>query len=242
MKGDVAVRDDRIAKVGRIDPSEAKEVIDATGLIVSPGFIDIHSHSDGYLLENPKAESTVRQGITTVGVGNCGLSAAPIGGDYRPSKSIMPDKLEWDWTTMGDYLARLEKKGVSVNVVPLVGHSNIRGVVMGYKRGKPSRMEMEKMKDVLREALDEGAWGMSSGLIYPTGSFSDREEMAELCQVVRERGGIYNTHIRGQGETMIAAFMEALDVARDPEFRSTFITIRGWAMQTLPRSCSPFPW
>ena len=214
VRADVAIRKDKIIKVGSIDSSEAKEVVDATGLIVSPGFIDIHSHSDGYLLENPKAESTIRQGITTVGVGNCGLSAAPIGGDYRPSKSIMPDKLEWDWTTMGDYLHKLEKKGISLNVVPLVGHSNIRGVVMGYKRGKPSKAEMEKMKDVLQEALDDGAWGMTSGLIYPTGSFSDQDEMTELCKVVKERGGIYNTHIRGQGDTMIAAFMEALKVAQ----------------------------
>lgn len=211
---DVAIRKDRIVKVGSVALNGAQKVIDATGLIVSPGFIDIHSHSDGYLFENPKAESTIRQGITTVGVGNCGLSAAPIGGEYRPSKSIMPDTLEWDWVTMGDYLEKLEQKGVSLNVVPLVGHSNIRGMAMGYRTGKPSKTELEKMKEVLRKAMDDGAWGMTSGLIYPTGSFSDQEEMAELCRVVRERGGIYNTHIRGQSDTLLAATMEALDVAR----------------------------
>jgi N-acyl-D-amino-acid deacylase len=214
VKADVAVSKDKIVKVGHIDADQAKEVIDATDFIVSPGFIDIHSHSDGYLFENPKAESTVHQGITTVGVGNCGMSAAPISAEFRPSKSIMPDKLEWDWVTMGDYLKKLEQKGISVNVVPLVGHSNVRGVVMGYKTGKPSKVELEKMKDVLQKAMHDGAWGMSSGLIYPTGSFSDQEEMAELCKVVRERGGVYHTHIRGQGETMIAATLEAFEVAR----------------------------
>ena len=129
-QADIAISGGRIVQVGKIKTNEAEETIDASGFIVAPGIIDIHSHSDGYLLENNRAESTIRQGVTTVVVGNCGMSAAPIPGEYRPTTSIMPAKLNWDWVTMEDYLNKLEKKGVSVNVVPLVGHSNVRGAVM----------------------------------------------------------------------------------------------------------------
>lgn len=219
-QADVAIKGGKIVRVEKIDAGgievrDAKEIIDASGLMVAPGIIDIHSHSDAYLLENPRAESTIRQGITTVVMGNCGMSAAPIGGDYRPSKSIMPDKLVWDWVTMDDYLNQLAHKGVSVNVVPLVGHSNIRGTVMGYRGGKPSNQEMDQMKQVLRDALDAGVWGMSTGLIYPPGSFADEQELTDLLKIVAPTGGVHHTHIRGQGETLIAAVQEVLAVTLD---------------------------
>jgi N-acyl-D-amino-acid deacylase len=114
---------------------------------------------------------------------------------------------------MEDYLNKLEKKGVSVNVVPLVGHSNVRGAVMGYKNGRASEKELSEMKKVLQEALNQGAWGMSTGLIYPPGSFADEEEQTELLKLVAEQEGVYHTHIRGQGESLIAAMREAINVA-----------------------------
>lgn len=210
---DIAVSGGKIVRMGKFDIIDADRVIDATGLMVIPGIIDIHSHSDGYLLENPKAESTIRQGVTTVAVGNCGLSAAPIYGDYRPSTSIMPAKLKWDWVTMADYCDTIEQKGVSVNVVPLVGHSNVRAAAMGYRSGRASAEELDTMKQVLQESLDAGAWGMSIGLIYPPASFSDRNELIELLKVVARKGGVHHAHIRGQGETLIAAVQEAIDVS-----------------------------
>ena len=212
QKADIAIRDKRIAKIGVVNDSEAREIIDANGMIVAPGFIDIHSHSDGYLLDNPKAESKIRQGITTEVIGNCGMSAAPVGGTYRPSKSILPDPKR-DWSTMGDYLKELEETGISVNVVPLIGHSNIRGIVMGYENGHPSHDQLARMKEVLEEALDSGAWGMSAGLIYPPGSFSSTEELIELCKVVERHNGVFHIHMRGQGDRLIAATMEALEIA-----------------------------
>ncbi|MBA7496459.1 D-aminoacylase [subsurface metagenome] len=192
-QADVAISGEKIAKVGNINASAAKKTIDAKDLIVSPGFIDIHSHSDAYLIENPKAESKIRQGVTTEVVGNCGMSTAPVSGDYKPPKSIIPEELEMNWATMGSYLDKLEENGASVNVAPLVGHSNIRGLVMEYKSGQVSDRQLNKMKEVLEEALDSGAWGMSSGLIYPPGSFSDEEELTELCKLVKEYDGVYHT-------------------------------------------------
>jgi N-acyl-D-amino-acid deacylase len=214
VRADVAVADGRIVRVGTHDGEEVRTTIDAAGLIVAPGFIDIHSHSDGFLLENPRAESLVRQGITTVVMGSCGMSAAPLFGEYRPSASIMPAKLKWDWRSVPEYLDRLESTGVSLNVIPLVGHGNIRGAVKGYGAGDATASELTEMKRILAEALDGGTWGMSSGLIYPPGSFTSQGELVALLGTVHRHGGVYHTHIRGQGENLLAAMSEAIDTAR----------------------------
>jgi len=211
---DIGIKGDRIIEIGYLNESESREVINAQDYIVSPGFIDIHSHSDTYLLINPKAESKIRQGVTTEVIGNCGLSAAPLGGKYQPTKSILSDNIETNWTTMSGYLSHLEKKGSSVNVVPLVGHNNIRGAVMGYKNGHPSPGELKKMKGLTQEAFDAGVWGFSTGLIMPPGSSSGTEEIIALCKVVAQRKGVYHTHIRGQGDRLLSAIIEAIDIAK----------------------------
>jgi len=213
-KMDVGIKGDRIVKLGNIELSEAKKKIDAKDFVVSPGFIDIHSHSDTYLIANPKAESKIRQGVTTEVIGNCGLSAAPLGGKYEPPKSILSDNIQTNWVSMSDYLIQLEKSGSSVNVAPLVGHNNIRGAVMGYDGGSPSSKQFGQMKELLQEALDAGAWGMSTGLIMPPGSSSKTEEIVELCKLVSKNGGVYHTHIRGQGDRLLSAIMEAIDIAK----------------------------
>ena len=213
-KLDIGIKSDRIVKIGDLKFSEAKETIDATNLVISPGFIDIHSHSDNYLIANPKAESKIRQGVTTEVIGNCGISAAPLGTEYKPPKSIITDNIKTNWTTMSDYLTQLEKGGSSVNVVPLVGHNNIRGVVMGYSSEIPSSKQLGQMKEVLQEAFDAGVWGMSTGLIMPPGSFSTTEEIVELCKLVAKNKGVYHTHLRGQGDRLLSATMEAIDIAK----------------------------
>jgi len=217
QKIDIGIKDDRIIKLGNIKMSEVEKKIDATDLVVSPGFIDIHSHSDTYLIINPKAESKIRQGVTTEVIGNCGLSAAPLGGKYKPAKSILGESSQNSWRTMSDYLYQLEKSGSSVNVAPLVGHNNIRGAVMGYDGGLPSSKQLDQMKTLLQEAFDAGVWGMSTGLIMPPGSSSKAEEIVELCKLVSKNGGVYHTHIRGQGDRLLSAIIEAIDTAKKAE-------------------------
>lgn len=211
---DIGIKDKKIVKMGEIESSDAEKVIDATGLVVSPGFIDIHSHSDTYLIANPKAESKIRQGVTTEVIGNCGLSAAPLGGEYEPAKSILGDVVQSDWVTMSDYLAKLKNKGSSVNVVPLVGHNNIKGLVTNYSDQRPSASELNEMKDILQDSFDAGVWGLSTGLNMPPGSFSETEEIVELCKVVSQNNGVYHTHIRGQGDRLLSATMEAIEIAK----------------------------
>ena len=213
-KLDIAIKNGKISEIGNIDPSKTAKVIDATDLMVSPGFIDIHTHSDTYLMANPRAESKIRQGVTTEVIGNCGLSAAPLGGEYSPAKSIMGDFVDMDWVSMKDYLEKLEKQGSSVNVVPLVGHNNIRGAVMGYSDKEPTKKEMDDMRNLLQESFDEGIWGLSSGLNMPPGSFSSTEELIELCKVTTRNGGVYHTHLRGQGDRLLNATMEAIEISK----------------------------
>ena len=164
---DIGLEGDRMAEIGDLSAATADTVIDGTGLTAAPGFIDIHSHSDFTLPINPRAESKVRQGVTTEVIGQCGSSPAPI--DPISGEGVMaahPD-LPWEWNTFGQYLDFLRRQGLSVNVVPLVGHGMIRGTGMGLAERAPTADEMVAMKRLVAQAMDEGAWGMSTGLIYP---------------------------------------------------------------------------
>ncbi len=211
---DIGIKGERIVAVGHLDSSEAANVIDASGLAVSAGFIDVHTHSDTYLLVNPKAESKIRQGVTTEVIGSCGLSAAPIGNSYIPQKSILSDCVAYEWSTMDEYLKRLEEMKTSVNVVPLVGHNNIRGSVMGYDTRHASEQQMHHMGELLEEAFDAGVWGMSSGLNMPPGASTETDELIALCSMVARQGGVYHTHIRGQGDRLLTAVTEAIETAK----------------------------
>ena len=213
FRADVGVEGGMISEVGSIHPDEAGLTIDATGLVVAPGFIDMHSHSDIYLLVNPRAESKIRQGVTTEVVGNCGGSVAPALGLARESieRRARSLGLEVDWSTFGEYLDRLDE-GVAVNVVPLVGHGTVRSCVMDLEERAPTGGELEEMKGLVAEAMGDGAFGMSSGLVYPPGRYAGTEELVELCRVVAGHGGVYASHIRGERETMLQAVEEALAI------------------------------
>jgi len=217
FKADLAVKGGRIAKIDEAIDVKANKIIDAEGLAVCPGFIDIHTHSDFVLLVNPKAESKVRQGVTTEVVGNCGSSAAPAkGAALERAKRIMSgygiDRVEW--TSFSDYLNLLEKKGIAINVVALVGHGTVRQCVLGMENRPPTERELQEMRSLVAEAMEAGAFGMSSGLVYPPGRYASTEELIELCKVVASYGGVYASHIRGERETIVEAVKEAIEIGR----------------------------
>lgn len=217
FKADVGIRDGRIIDVGQLQSQRADEVVDARGLVVAPGFIDMHAHSDFSLLINPLAESKVRQGITTEVIGNCGLSAAPLNDFLRKQLRetypvIEEAKLKLNWSSMGEYLKQLEKNGIALNVASLVGNGNIRACVMEYDSRRASPSELEEMKRILAKSIEEGAFGLSSGLIYPPSCYADTKELIELCKVVAKHGGIYTSHIRGEGDTLISSAKEAIEI------------------------------
>ncbi|MBS7652270.1 MAG: D-aminoacylase [Candidatus Bathyarchaeia archaeon] len=216
IRADIGIIDGRISDILRVQSSAAaaREEIDARGMVVCPGFIDIHSHSDFVLLVNPMAESKVRQGVTTEVIGNCGDSAAPAEGEAAESarKTLAELGIELDWSSFSEYLQHLERMGVSVNVATLVGHGTVRKSVMGYENRPPEEGEMEEMRYLVAEAMEAGAFGLSSGLVYPPGRFAETWELIELCRVVAEYGGFYATHVRGERETLIEAVLEAVEI------------------------------
>ncbi len=217
FQADIGIRNGIIIQIGAISSNSGHNSINAKNLVISPGFIDVHSHSDFSLLINPKAESKVRQGVTTEVIGNCGFSAAPISEkgkeEYEKTLSILEGYgIDWDWYTMKEYLERLERLGIAINVVPLVGHSNIRASVLGFENRKPSSKEMQEMKSMVAQAMMDGAFGLSSGLIYPPGCYGDTKELIELCKIVTRFGGIYTSHIRGESDTLFNAINEAIRI------------------------------
>lgn len=216
FKADIGISSGRIVEIkSRID-AKADRVIDAKGLIVSPGFIDIHTHSDLALLVEPRAESKVMQGVTTEVIGNCGLSAAPVNkstlDDLKEIWGPLADKVDWNWAKFDEYLSRLEERGLSINVAALVGHGTIRIAVMGAENRRPTERELNEMRGLVAEAMEAGAFGLSSGLVYPPGCFAETSELIELCKVVSRYGGFYASHIRGERETIIDALREAIEI------------------------------
>jgi N-acyl-D-amino-acid deacylase len=188
---------------------------------VAPGFIDMHSHSDWRLWGNRRAESKIRQGVTTEVVGNCGFSPAPVTPafreDLRAFALYIPPGLDFGWAGMGEFLRRFEADGCALNVVQLVGHGTLRIAAMGFARRAPTGAELDAMRRLTAESVEGGAWGLSTGLIYAPGSFGDTAEIVALAREAGRRGGFYASHIRGEGATLLDAVAEAIRVGREGE-------------------------
>lgn len=220
-EANIGIKGDRICFIedARVD---AKEVIDARGLIVSPGFIDTHTHSEFTLLADARAEGKISQGVTTDISGNCGLSAAPLYGEALEQREADLEELgiKERWATFGEYFSLLEKKGIAINFATLCGHGNIRASVVGYKNRKPDKKEMAEMKRLFAESLNQGARGLSTGLIYPPGVYSDTQELIELCSKLRSAFGgpnsklIYTSHMRSEGDKLIESIEETIEIGR----------------------------
>lgn len=223
-KGDIAVTGDEIACIARNLVPEAEHVIDATGLIVAPGFIDAHSHADSSTLFYREMESVVAQGITTVVAGQCGSSIAPVNPDLREElekrwAGWLPPEIEFGitWTTFEEYLREEEKEGLGANVAHLVGHGAVRVASMGFEARAPTAGELESMRGHVAEAMEAGAFGLSTGLIYPPGIFAETQEIVELAKVAARHGGIYDTHIRGEGRTLMESLGEAIAIGKEAD-------------------------
>jgi N-acyl-D-aspartate/D-glutamate deacylase len=215
FRGDVAVQAGKVVAVGDLSRLSALEEVDASGWVVAPGFVDIHSHSDFTLLVDPRAQSQIAQGVTTEVVGNCGHGCAPITDPVLFEGNIYgytPD-LPIDWRSQAEYLERLDRARPAVNVATLVPNGNLRLAVVGLEDRPATADETRRMADLLRESLDAGAYGYSTGLEYATERGCAPEEIAALGQVVARIGGIYATHTRNRDVGALTAIDEAIAVA-----------------------------
>lgn len=216
---DLGLCDDRIEAIGDLAREPAGARLLAQGLTVAPGFIDMHSHSDFRLWANRQAESKIRQGVTTEVVGNCGFSPAPIAPEFKTElqsfAGFLARGLDWEWHSLGEYLRRFEAEGSAVNILQLVGHGAIRIAAMGFARRPPTREELVRMERLVAASMEAGAWGLSSGLIYAPGCYADTEELIALARVIREAGGLYASHIRGEGVNLLGSVREAIRIGQE---------------------------
>ena len=196
-------------------------ILDATGCIVSPGFIDAHAHSDAYLILEPDAPSKISQGITTEINGQCGGSVAPRYGEARLSgdwSTLLGSRLTW--RSLAEYRAVLEAAKPAINTIQFVGHNTLRSSVVGYAGRAATSDELKEMQRLLAESLDAGGWGLTTGLIYQPGKYSTPEEVVALAKVAAERGAFYATHMRSEGDRILEAIDEVIDLVRATGIRA----------------------
>ena len=245
---DVGIRGNRICHVGTADELNARRTIGAEGMVVCPGFIDMHSHSDLMALAEPGCLAKMMQGVTTEVIGQDGLSYAPVTDEslafFRTTLRGLngdPEGLAWDWRSTNEYLDQFDRRS-AINIAMLAPHGNIRAAVLGMEDRTPTRSELDRMKQVLDQAMSEGAFGLSTGLTYSPCSYAGVEELVGLCQVVAAHGGYFAPHMRNYGAQMEAAVEEVIEICTRAElplhlthFHSSFDTGRGKADNYVAR-------
>ena len=210
---DVGVRDGHIATIGPLADARATTRIDATGLVVAPGFIDMHNHSDYTIVVEPKAESAIRQGLTTLVLGES-RSAGPLKPGANDDPRSRLDGATPDWTTLGSYFQKLEAQHMATNIASYVGEEQVWTYVKGYAQTPATPDEIEQMKQLVAQAMEEGAMGLSTALLVPPSSLATTENLIELAKVSKRYGGIYSSHIRDEGERVFEAVQEAIAVGK----------------------------
>jgi len=220
-RADVAIRDGRIGAIGRDLGQNGARVIDVSERMIAPGFIDIHSHSDEAMFVNDALESALHMGVTLVVCGNCGGSSAPVSGlaEAELDRELARLDVKRTWSTFGEYAAAVDRVGPAINVCSFVGHGTLRSCVMGAEARAPTAAELAGMGALLAKSMDEGAIGLASGLIYPPSAFGTTDELATLCAVVREKGGLYASHIRNESTKLLDAVAENLEIGRRSRVR-----------------------
>lgn len=223
FKADLGISKGKVVSMGNLSQAEAKRVIDISNLAVCPGFIDMHSHSDLSILAHKKATGSIYQGITTEVVGSCGWSLAPCKNETKHNvlerlvrnliDSETFESMPWNWNSFGEYLDAVEALGTGVNLAPQVGQSLIRAHIVGTEDRNATPGEVQAMKVLLKQALDEGAWGMSTSRSYTPGRFAPTEEIIELAKAVAKYDGIYTSHMKSEGDTLFEAVEEVIRIA-----------------------------
>lgn len=212
---------DSVAAIGAIPPEQGRSLIDASGHTVCPGFIDIHTHSDGDIFVHPTADSRVRQGVTTEVTGNCGSSAAPLigAGAEERRKEYLKDDLSAEWGDVASYCVFWEKVGCSLNHALLLGQGTLRANAIGAVNRPLASDERAAVLRAVEEGMDQGAFGLSTGLQYTPGRFTPREEIAAMARVVARYGGFYASHMRSEDETLLEAIGETIAIGREAQLR-----------------------
>ncbi|MBI2221233.1 MAG: D-aminoacylase [Acidobacteria bacterium] len=215
FSGDVGIVGERIAQIGSLADALATRTIDAHGYVISPGFYDMHCHSDVALLADGRNEPKVRQGVTFELLAET-ESMAPLTGRYLEDRSrgLLRQGIRVDWTTVHGYYDRLKRQGISTNVATLVGAGTLRMNVLGHEKRPPTAAELRRMEELLAQAMEDGAAGLMGALVNPPGSFAATGEITALARVAARYGGIYSTHVRGENETVVDAFREAIQIGR----------------------------
>ncbi|HEY6567276.1 MAG TPA: amidohydrolase family protein, partial [Actinomycetota bacterium] len=217
--GSIGIRDERIAWIARGETPTGVDAgvrVPARGLVVAPGFVDVHNHSDLCPMVDPEMVSTIRQGVTTVVVGNCGSSPWPVAGaaDCAVMAGGQPEAMDLRFESFVDYLDRIERMAPAVNIAALVGHSAVRMDAMGLERRPPTDDELTRMCRSVADAIQHGAVGLSTGLIYVPGLYSQTDEVVALAKAAAGEGGLYASHIRGEGAHLFRAVDEAIEIGR----------------------------
>jgi N-acyl-D-amino-acid deacylase len=240
VRADIGIVGDSIKLIGKLRPSRARTVIEADGLAVSPGFIDVHEHTSVELLVNPRAESAVRQGVTTLVSGNCGDSVFPLTEAMadEAKRTLLADfGLDLTWRDARGFFERLEMAGTAPNYCSFVGQGTVRAGSVGYADRPGTAAEIERMKSLVQAAMAEGVLGVSSGLEYSPGSFAPTGEIIELCRVAAAAGGVYATHMRDEEEGILDSVDEALRIARETPIRLQISHLK----TVYPRNWPKFP-
>ena len=215
---DIALRGDKIAFIGKVDETAGKKVLDATGLAVAPGFVNMMCWSNESLIADGRSQSEIRQGVTTEILGE-GESMGPLSPEMKKMLQSMQGDIKYDisWTTLGEYLRFLEKKGVAPNVASFLGSANPRMCIIGLEDKDPTPDQMDQMKELVRREMEDGALGIASALVYAPGSYAKTGELIELCKVAAEYGGKYISHLRSEADHFLEALEEFLRIAREAD-------------------------
>ncbi len=225
-KSDIAIKDNKILKIGSNLEGDGYDIIDVSNKIIAPGFIDMHSHADLTILEVNKAEAAIMQGVTTLVVGMCGIGRAPANEKVRKYYSNFITKafgssVSQLYDSLQDYMEALKKKGVSTNLVFFIPHGNVRVCILGLEDRSATSEELEEMKEIVKKEMEIGAFGLSTGLVYPPGSITPTYEIIELCKVVNNYGGLYDTHMRNEGtRIMEQGIREVIEIAKNSNVRA----------------------